>query len=51
MERYADGFEANGYDDEEVVGAMTEEELEEVGVRLKGHRKKILLRAVELGGK
>lgn len=42
---YKQMFLDNGYDDLEVIAAITDDELREIGVNLPGHRKKILLKA------
>ena len=42
-------FLDNGYDELEVVAAITDSELREIGVNLPGHRKKILLKTLSLG--
>ena len=41
-------FLENGHDDLEVIAAITDDELLEIGVNLPGHRKKILLKASSL---
>jgi len=41
-------FLDNGYDELEVVAAITDDELREIGVNLPGHRKKILLKTLTL---
>ena len=48
MGRYTQQFIDNGYDDREVIQELCEEDLVEIGVKLKGHRKKLLLRAGKL---
>lgn len=44
-------FLDNGYDELEVVAAITDSELREIGVNLPGYRKKILLKTLSLGKK
>ena len=48
LTRYKEMFLENGYDDLEVIAAVTDNELHEIGVNLSGHRKKILLKASSL---
>ena len=48
LTQYEDMFVENGYDDLEVIAAITDGELREIGVNLPGHRKKILLKASSL---
>ena len=43
MEQYCDLFVKNGYDDMETVLEMNDNELIEIGIDKKGHRKKILI--------
>ena len=45
LTQYEQMFLENGYDDLEVIAAITDDELREIGVNLPGHRKKILLKA------
>ena len=46
--QYAEKFVEEGYDDKEVVAAITKEELTEIGVDKSGHRKKILMEIASL---
>ena len=48
LTQYEEMFLENGYDDLEVIAAITDDELREIGVNLPGHRKKILLKASSL---
>ena len=48
LTQYKEMFLENGYDDLEVIAAITDDELREIGVNLPGHRKKILLKASSL---
>ena len=48
LTQYEQMFLENGYDVLEVIAAITDDELREIGVNLPGHRKKILLKASSL---
>ena len=48
LTQYEQMFLENGYDDLEVIAAITDDELREIGINLPGHRKKILLKASSL---
>ena len=43
-EEYWPLFEAEGYDDFEVISTLSDADLEELGITKGGHRKKLLLR-------
>ncbi|XP_028399424.1 uncharacterized protein LOC114522855 isoform X2 [Dendronephthya gigantea] len=46
MKQYIPNFEENGYDDTSFISGMTEQELKDIGIETRGHRKK-LLREIE----
>ena len=48
LTQYKEMFLENGYNDLEVIAAIMDDELREIGVNLPGHRKKILLKASSL---
>jgi len=48
LTQYKEMFVENGYDDLEVIAAITDDELREIGVNLPSHRQKILLKASSL---
>ena len=48
LTQYEQIFLENGYDDLEVIAAITDDELREIRVNLPGHRKKIFLKASSL---
>ena len=48
LTQYKDLLIENGYDELEVIAALTDSDLRELGVNLPGHRKKILMRTARL---
>lgn len=48
LSQYKELLVGNGYDEIEVIAALTESDLRELGVNLPGHRKKILMRTATL---
>jgi len=50
LAQYKDVFEANGLTDSGVVAGISEKDLQDIGITVLGHRKKILLEAPKIGG-
>ena len=48
LSQYKELLVENGYDELEVIAALTDSDLRELGVNLPGHRKKILMRTATL---
>ena len=46
-----DSFVENGYDDLEVILALEDDDLDEIGIKQKGLRKKIMLQVAKLAKK
>ena len=51
FQRYLDAFVENGYDDLEVILALEDDDLDELGIKLKGQRKKLMLQVAKLAKK
>ena len=48
LSQYKELLVENGYNELEVIAALTDSDLRELGVNLPGHRKKILMRTATL---
>eukprot|EP00009_Paramoeba_aestuarina_P004544 CAMPEP_0201520358 /NCGR_PEP_ID=MMETSP0161_2-20130828/10663_1 /ASSEMBLY_ACC=CAM_ASM_000251 /TAXON_ID=180227 /ORGANISM="Neoparamoeba aestuarina, Strain SoJaBio B1-5/56/2" /LENGTH=591 /DNA_ID=CAMNT_0047918681 /DNA_START=281 /DNA_END=2056 /DNA_ORIENTATION=+ len=51
FERFKDAFIENGYDDLEVILALEDDDLVEIGIKQKGLRKKVMLQVAKLSKK
>jgi hypothetical protein len=49
LSQYGESFEKEGYDDLAVIKDLNESDLDAIGVKLAGHRKKLLLECKKLG--
>ena len=51
LQRYESNFVEHGYDDRDVILALSEQDLDTLGITLAGHRKRLLLAAGKLAAK